>query len=78
MRRILVVAVREYKAAVMSKAFILSLLAMPIMMGGSIVAQVFLKDKVDTKDKRIAIADRTGRLYDALATVKITKYTNMM
>ncbi len=68
MRRMLVVAVREYQAAVKTKAFIISLVLMPVMMGGSIVAQVFLKDRVDIADKRVAVVDETGLLYDAIET----------
>lgn len=67
MRKIIVVAVREYQAAVRTKAFIISILAMPVFMGLSIAAQTFLRDKVDTTDKRIAVMDRSGRLYDAMA-----------
>ena len=67
MRRIIVVAVREYQAAVRTKAFIITLLAMPLMMGGSIVVQVLMRDKVDTRDKKLAILDHTGVLYDAVA-----------
>jgi ABC-2 type transport system permease protein len=67
MRKIIVVAVREYQAAVRTKAFIVSLVAMPVMMGGSIAFQAFMKDKVDTSDKRIAVLDYSGRLFDAVA-----------
>ena len=67
MRKMIVIAVREYQAAVRTKAFIISIVAMPIFMGGGIVAQTLLRDKVDTTDKRIAILDRTGLLYDAVA-----------
>ena len=56
MRKIIVVAVREYQAAVRTKAFLITLVAMPILFGGSIVAQLLLKDRVDT-----------GKLYDAVA-----------
>lgn len=66
MRKVMVIAVREYQAAVKTKTFIISVLAMPVFMGGSIAVQVLMKDKVDTTDKRIAILDRTGMLYDAL------------
>lgn len=67
MRKIMVVAVREYQAAVRTKAFVVTVLAMPLLMGGSIVAQIFLRDKVDTKDKRIAVLDQSALLYDAIA-----------
>jgi ABC-2 type transport system permease protein len=59
MRKIMVVALREYNAAVRTKAFLIGLLAMPILMGGSIVLQWLLKDFRDVKDKTFAVIDRT-------------------
>jgi ABC-2 type transport system permease protein len=59
MHKILVVARREFLAAVKTKTFLISLLIMPIMMGGSIIVQVLLKDYQDTKDRRYAAIDRT-------------------
>ena len=66
MRKMLVVAAREYKAAVKSKAFVIGLLALPVMMGGGLAVQLLLEDKVDTADKRIAVVDGSGVLYDAI------------
>jgi ABC-2 type transport system permease protein len=68
MRKTLTVAAREYNATVRTKAFIVSLVLMPVMMGGSILVQFALKDQVDTKERRFAVIDRTegGTLYDAL------------
>jgi ABC-2 type transport system permease protein len=59
MRKILVVALREYNAAVRTKAFILSLVIMPVLMGGGILVQFLLKDYRDTREKRFAVIDRT-------------------
>jgi ABC-type Na+ efflux pump permease subunit len=59
--KLFVVALREYNAAVRTKAFVIGLLLMPVMMGGSIVIQLLLKDLHDTKAKRFAIVNRTGR-----------------
>ncbi|UCF32532.1 MAG: ABC transporter permease [Phycisphaerales bacterium] len=67
MRKVIVVAVREYQAAVRSKAFIIALLALPVFMGGGIFVQMLMKDRVDISDKRIGIVDRSGKLFDALA-----------
>ena len=67
MRKAIVVAVREYRAAVQTKAFLITLVAMPVLMGGSIVAQVLLQDKVDVADRTIAIMDTSGVLYAAIA-----------
>ncbi|MBU0718327.1 MAG: ABC transporter permease [Planctomycetes bacterium] len=66
MRKMIVVAVREYQAAVRTKAFIVSIVAMPIIMSGAFLAQAFLGDKVDVSDKHVAIVDYTGQLYDGI------------
>ncbi len=68
MRKTIVVAVREYQAAVRTKAFLITLFAMPVLMGGSIAAQVALKDKVDTRDRRFAVVDYSGRLFASIET----------
>lgn len=59
MRKTVVIAVREYKAAVRTKAFIVSMLAMPLLIGGSIVVQEALSKHVDVSDQKYAIVDRT-------------------
>jgi ABC-2 type transport system permease protein len=58
-RKILVVAVREFKAAVRTKSFIVSLVLMPVLMGGGAAAQVFFKGQSRVQDKHFAIVDRT-------------------
>jgi ABC-2 type transport system permease protein len=67
MRKTIVVAIREYHAAVRSKAFVVTLVAMPLLMVGSIAAQLLLKDKVDISDRKLAVIDQTGQIYDCLA-----------
>jgi len=59
MRKILLIAAREYKAAVRTKAFLIGLLSMPVMMFGSMGVQMALRNQVDTKDKRYAVIDRS-------------------
>jgi ABC-2 type transport system permease protein len=59
MRKVMVVAAREYQAAVRTKSFLISLIIMPILMFGSIGVQMLLKDKVDTRPKRFAVVDRS-------------------
>ena len=39
MRKVIVVAIREYRAAVLTKAFLISLALMPVLMGGSLFIQ---------------------------------------
>jgi len=66
MNKVMVVFKREYLAQVQSKTFLVTIVLMPILMGGSILVQKFVGDGVDTKDRKIAIIDRTGRLYDQI------------
>jgi ABC-2 type transport system permease protein len=68
MRKVFVIASREYLAAVRTKSFLISLLVLPLMMGGSILAQLLLKDQMDTTEKRFAVVDRTPgqKLFQAL------------
>ena len=51
---------REYLAAVKTKGFIIMLLLMPVLMGGSGIAMYLLQGQVDTTDKRVVIIDRSG------------------
>lgn len=74
MRKMLVVAVREYLAAVRTKTFVITLVIIPVLMSGSIFVQWLLRDFHDTKTKHFAVVDRTpgSRLYPAIArTVQI-------
>ena len=59
MRKVFVIAQREYKAAVQTRAFLISLVVLPILIGGSVLLQWFVKDQVDTSEKRFAVIDRT-------------------
>jgi ABC-2 type transport system permease protein len=59
MRKILVVARREFTAAVKTKTFLISLLIMPLLMGGSIIVQLLMEKFQDTKDQTYAVIDRT-------------------
>ncbi|HEV3006064.1 MAG TPA: ABC transporter permease [Pirellulales bacterium] len=73
MRKAFVIAGREYNAAVKTKAFLISLVIFPVLIGGSLGLQFLLKDKVDITEKRFAVIDRTrgepvaARLADAAA-----------
>ena len=66
MNKVLVVFKREYLAQVQSKTFLITIILMPILMGGSILVQKFVGDGVDTKDRKIAIIDRTGQLFEPI------------
>jgi ABC-type Na+ efflux pump permease subunit len=59
MNKVLTIAAREYKAAVLTKAFIIGLAMMPLLMGGSFLIQYVLKDVKNIKDKTFVVIDRT-------------------
>ncbi|MFO0846522.1 MAG: ABC transporter permease [Gemmataceae bacterium] len=59
MRKVLVVALREYNAAVRTKAFVIGLVMMPVLMGSSIVIQSLFKEKGELKPRTLAVADCT-------------------
>lgn len=61
MRKILIVAKREYLAAVRTKTFLIGLLIMPVMMGASALFQYVLRDVIDLEDKRFVVVDRAER-----------------
>jgi ABC-2 type transport system permease protein len=59
MRKVIVIAVREYLAAVKSKSFIIGIVLMPVLMAGGFVAQILLGGQVDLAPKHFVIVDRT-------------------
>jgi ABC-2 type transport system permease protein len=59
MRKVLLIAVRDYLAIVRTKAFVISLVVMPVLMGGGHLAQILLRGQVDPRAKLYAIVDRS-------------------
>jgi ABC-2 type transport system permease protein len=60
MRKVWVIAVREYVATVQTKAFVVGLLIVPLLMGGSILVQRLLGGFRDTADLHFKVIDRAG------------------
>jgi ABC-2 type transport system permease protein len=60
MRKVLLMAKRDYIESIKTKAFILGLIVAPILFGSGFLGIAILKKTPDLKDKRIAILDRTG------------------
>jgi len=60
MNKALIIAKREYRAAVKTKGFIIGILILPIFMGGGLLVFTLFKDKIDTDDKKIAVVDHSG------------------
>ncbi|MFC2167159.1 ABC transporter permease, partial [Acidobacteriota bacterium] len=68
MRKLLRLAKREYLASVKTKGFIIMLVLMPVLMGGSGIAMLLLQNQVDTTDKKVAVLDRSGVIANVLLT----------
>jgi ABC-2 type transport system permease protein len=68
-RKALVIAARDYLAAVRTKSFIITLVLMPVLMGGSAAMQAVLKKQSSGQARRFAVVDRTpgARLFPLLA-----------
>lgn len=68
MRKTLTIAFREYRAMVATKAFVISLVMMPLMMFGGIVAMEAMEKLARSETLKIAISDPDNRYFDALNT----------
>ena len=66
MRKLFTIAGREYRAAVGTKAFLLSIVMMPIMMFGGLVAMNLMSRVSPLKEHEIVIVDSTGQLFDRM------------
>ncbi|MDH5386569.1 MAG: hypothetical protein OEY18_17855, partial [Candidatus Aminicenantes bacterium] len=66
MRKALRLAKREYLAAVKTKGFIIMLVLMPVLMGGSAIAMYLFRGQVDTADKHVVVLDHSGIVTDML------------
>jgi ABC-2 type transport system permease protein len=62
----LCIAKREYLATVRTKGFIIGLLLVPLLMFGVVFVLVLVKDQKDTRDRRVAVVDLTGKLAPVL------------
>jgi ABC-2 type transport system permease protein len=60
LRRILLVARRDYLATVRTKAFLIGLVVAPLLFGSGLLAIALMRAKPDLTDRRVAIVDRTG------------------
>ncbi len=73
MNKTLIFALREYKASVKTKGFIIGLILAPIFMGGSLITFALMKDRVATTDKTVAIVDRSGVIAPVLVEAAATR-----
>ena len=66
MRKIWTVAKTEYLNAVRSKAFIIGIVMLPVMMSGSLIVGQLTKDKVDIRPRKLAVVDQSGWLAEKI------------
>ena len=66
MKKILTIAVREYRAMVGTKAFLLSIIMMPILMLGSLMAIELMKNAGEVKDRKLAVIDHSGKFIESI------------
>ena len=59
MRKTWVIAAREFNATVRTKAFVVGIVLMPILMCGSVVVSIITEKLEDRSSQKIAIVDRT-------------------
>ncbi len=77
MRKIWTIAVREYKAMVATKAFLISIIMMPILMLGSLLTVNLLKNVGEVKDREIAVIDPDETLFPILQTAAEGRNTQL-
>lgn len=66
MNKLLVLARREYLAAVRTKGFLIGLVLAPLLMSGGFIGLAVFKDHVDTTDQKLAMVDRSGVIAPAV------------
>lgn len=73
MKKIITIAVREYRAMVGTKAFLISIVMMPILMLGSLLAIELLRNAGRANERKIAVIDHSGNFADILRDEAIKK-----
>src|SRR3954447_258423 len=71
MYKTLTVAQSEFATLVRSKAFLISLLLMPVVMAASVMLVRATKDARDTKDRTFAVVDYTGVVAEPLQALAV-------
>lgn len=74
MRRVLLIAKRDYLASVKSKAFIVGLVLAPIMFSGGFIGVGLMRKKPDLADRKIAVVDHTGKAAAAIVAAAGEKH----
>jgi ABC-2 type transport system permease protein len=73
MRKIFVIARREYLSMVGSKAFVIGVAVLPVLMVVGAFVPKLLEKSVDLGDKKVVVLDRSGKLFDELSAAVKTR-----
>lgn len=76
MRKIMILARREYFAAVRRKGFLIGLFLMPVFMSSGFIAIKLSQKMADVTDKTIAVIDRSGIMADVIVQAAKTRNEN--
>jgi ABC-type Na+ efflux pump permease subunit len=68
LRKIWIVGSTEFSSMVRTKSFLIGIMLLPVITGASVLIQVFVNKRVDTRPRTIVVVDRSRALYDSLAT----------
>ena len=71
--RIVLIAKRDYLAAIKSKPFLFGLILTPVLAGSGFIGMAVMKAKPEIADRHIAVVDRTGITTPALADAVAVK-----
>jgi ABC-2 type transport system permease protein len=69
MRRVLIVAQTELLSLVRTKFFLISVFLIPVLVGGLMSFMQYASESIDRADRRFAVIDETGILYDRLVAM---------
>ncbi len=77
MSKVRTVAVNEYLKAIRSKAFILGIVLMPVLMGGGAIAVAIAENTKDLDEQVFAVIDNSGGLRDEIETQLEVRNANL-
>jgi ABC-2 type transport system permease protein len=63
----------EFLTLVKTKAFLIGILMMPVLIAISVFFQMYAASHIDTEDRKFAVIDHSGALYDALAAAAASR-----
>ncbi len=67
MSRVLTIAKSEFTTLVKTKAFIIGIVLMPVLMGAFFFFMSYVEGQIDNERRPFVVVDHTGVLYDAIA-----------